>query len=389
MAHVLIGWEFGGNRGHAAKILTAARAIQNLGHEVTFALQRVDALRPEELSGCDVWQAPLTPRLLVNSGRSKGGSTNSHGDTLAKLGLDEPSIVTAVIRSWHQIFAAVQPDIVCAEFAPLLLLAARGSIPTVAIGTGFTLPPATMDAFPSFTGSPGLPEERTLESLNRALASTGRPSLAQLPEIYSANEVVVGTIAELDPYRQFCSREVVSPCIPLPVEEAQGRREEIFVYAGPLVAPEAQLWSGLADTKLPVRLFIPDISSSYREGLRGRGFIVEEEAVPFKLIAARSRLLLSTGSHGLVCAGLLAGIPQVLCPYDLEKALIAADVAQLGVGGVAPLKGIIRQPFATSLQEIYENDDLAKRARNLSVVLQKRTVKPFRQFVAEAVERVA
>lgn len=387
MAHVLIGWEFGGNRGHAANAFDLARTLRKLGHKVTFALQRIDSLSPDEADGSAVWQAPLTPRLLVSSGRRRAAATHTHGDTLAKLGFDDPDIVAAVIRAWHALFAAVKPDLVCADFAPFLLLAARWSIPTVAFGTGFTLPPAELESFPSFTGKPGMPEEPTLGSINQALTALGRATLTALPQVYAADESVVRTFAELDPYRNHVKRDWVSPCVPLPIgEAAEGR--EIFVYTGPSIDPDAELWAGLGLSGLSVRMFIPGISPMYRSHLRSRGFIVEDGPVDFRLIAARSRLLLSNGNHGFVCSGLLAGLPQVLCPYDLEKSLTAADITRLGVGGMSPLQSIKREPFASALRNIYDNAELAQRARDLSVVLRARADRPYHEAVVEVVGRI-
>lgn len=388
MAHILIGWELGGNRGHATKILAVARALQTSGHDVSFALQRVDALQADQIDGCPVWQAPLTPRLLVNAQRPRATITHSHGDSLARLGFDDSAIVAAIIRCWHRLFAAVKPDVVCAEFAPFLLLAARGSIPTVAIGTGFTLPPPAMPTFPSLTGFPAQPDEQALDCVNCALAETGGQPLATLPEVYSADRSVVGTFAELDPYRYHVKRELVSPCVPLSIPKTSGRGREIFLYAGPRLPSDAALWDGLEDSRLPVRAFIPDSPPDYRAALRKRGFAVEDDPVPFAQIVERSRLLLSTGSHGFVCAGMLAGIPQVLCPLDLEKALIAASVGQLGVGGVAPMKSIRREPFAASLRRIYESCQLAERAADLACDLRERVITPFHSSVVKAIARL-
>ena len=385
MARVLIGWELGGNRGHAIKILAVAQTLRALGHRISFALQRVDALGADPVATGDVWQAPLTPRLLVNSDRPKAGATHSHGDTLARLGFGDPDLMAAIIRSWHRIFSAVKPDIVFADFAPFLLLAARGSIRTVALGTGFTLPPASLQSFHSLTGGQPLPEEQTLEAVNRALVETGRPTLDSLPAVYRSDENLVSTFPELDPYRKHVRRPMVSPCAPVSAPEVNARGDEIFVYAPPTVGPQAELWEGLAASGLPVRLFVPDTASQYRNALRARGFMVEEKPLPFHHIAARSRLILSTGSHGFVCSGLLAGIPQVVCPCDLEKALTAAAIGRLGVGGVAPLKSIRREPFSASLRQVYESADLPARARARAAELRERNMEPFEEAVARAV----
>lgn len=389
MAHVLIGWELGGNRGHAVTVLSVAKALRSSGHRVTIALQRIDALSREAADGFEIWQAPLSPRLLITAPRQNSVSAQSHGDTLAAIGMDDPQIVSAVLRGWSQILNSVKPDAVVADFAPFLLLSSRSTIPTVAIGTGFTLPPSTLPNFPSFTREPALPEEATLDSINFALKKHGKAPLSALPQVYCADEAVVGTFTEIDPYRNLSARALVSPMTPGPMPGEAKTRSEVFVYANSSVDRGAALWSALQKSRLPIRMFTPDLPTSYRNALHARGFAVEEKPLSFSAIASRSRILLSTGSHGFVCSGLLAGIPQVICPNDLEKALTAAAVGHLGVAGVASLRSIETDAFSSSLIEIYDQDDIAHRARKFAEKLRTRANIPFELSVTQAVERVA
>jgi hypothetical protein len=128
MAHVLLGWEFGGNRGHATSLLAIAEALRKRGHRISFALQRVDALAPDQLHGAEVWPAPVTPRLLINTSRPNQGHPQTMGDIVARLGFDDTELVEALVRAWRQLLAAIRPDLVISDYGPFLLTAACGRV---------------------------------------------------------------------------------------------------------------------------------------------------------------------------------------------------------------------------------------------------------------------
>lgn len=391
MAHILLGWEFGGNRGHATKLLHLGRGLRARGHEVTLALQRLDSITPDQAGDMAVWQAPLSPRLLANQPRRDTQVASTLGDILARLGLDDADLGTAILLAWRRLLSAVKPDLVCADYAPLLLLAARGRLPTVASGTGFDLPPAELPAFPSLTGKPaGRDEATTLAAVNRALVGLDVPPLAALPQVFAADASIVGTFAELDPYHEATRRPLAAPFLPHDVPEpgADGG-EEIFVYGSVQIPADAALWDGLTASGLPIRVYVPEVPESYRESLRDRGYAVELLPLPFAEIARRSRLLVSHGGHGFVCSGLLAGLPQIICPVDLEKALIAAAVTRLNVGGAASLRSLQPDRFGGALRRVYDDALLRERARVFAAELRRRTQSPFEMSLFEAVDRGA
>jgi rhamnosyltransferase subunit B len=297
-------------------------------------------------------------------------------------------MVAALVRAWLQLLSAVRPDAVVAEFAPWLLLAARGRLPAVAAGTGFDTPPSDMPHFPSLTGRPAVFDEaEILDSVNHALRSVGSEPLPALPAMFAADRELAGTYRELDGYAEWRTRPLIRPALPLPPPEiAPAGGEEIFVYAPELLKPEAPLWKGLAASKLPVRVHIPKVGESYWRALREIGFAVEPEPLPFSGIAERSRLLVSHGGHGFVCSGLLAGLPQVVCPYDLEKTVYARAVTKLGLGGFVPMTLIEPEAFASSLVDLYRDDALAARAREAAPGFHARYSKPMQQDIADAVE---
>jgi hypothetical protein len=245
-----------------------------------------------------------------------------------------------------------------------------------------------MPRFPSLTGQPpAFDEAATLDSVNQALRSVGSEPLPALPAMFAADRELAGTYRELDGYAEWRTRPLVRPALPLPPPEiSAGGGEEVFVYLPELLKPEAPLWQGLAASRLPVRVHIPAVGKGYWQSLRERGFAVEPEPLPFPEIARRSRLLVSHGGHGFVCSGLLAGLPQVVCPYDLEKTIYARAVTKLGVGGFVPLTQIEPAAFAASLVNLYRDDALAARARDAAPGFQARYKAPMQQEMADAVE---
>lgn len=388
MAHILIGWEFGGNRGHAIRMARIAERLRAHGHRVSFALQRVDALSPEDLKGAVPWPAPISPRLLVNTAKPKAQPPATLGDIMVRLGLEQPDMVASVLRSWRQLLEAIQPDLVVAEFAPFLLTAARGLVPSLAGGTGFDTPPSAMPRFPSLIGQPATyDEDQALEWANAAVFQAGCRRLERLPQLFEADVELPGTFAETDPYREWRIGSLIRPALTLPYPGiAPPGGEEVFVYAPELLGIDAPLWKGLALSRLPIRVHIPRVSEEYQRELKQMGFLVEPEPLPFPLIAQRSRLLVSHGGHGFVCSAFLSGLPQVVCHYDIEKLLHGRAVAKLGVGGLVAMAQIEPQAFAASLVQLYRDEALAGRARAVAPDFQSRYPLTMEDSMAEAAD---
>src|SRR5690606_2236089 len=121
------------------------------------------------------WQAPVTPRFLISASRAAAGPPAGMADILARVGMDDPALVAAMIRGWEQLFAAIRPDVIVGDFAPFLHLAVRDRLPLVAIGTGFGLPPADMPALPALIeGPPGIDQQALVERLNESLSALDR-----------------------------------------------------------------------------------------------------------------------------------------------------------------------------------------------------------------------
>ena len=385
MAHVLIGWELGANRGHAMRMAALGAQIRNAGHEVSFAVQRVDALSEEEAGGSPVWQAPVTPRLLLSGSRASGAATTGMADTLARLGFDDAGIVAAMIRSWRQLAAAVRPDVIIADYAPFLLLAARGRIPSIAIGNAFTLPPASMKQLPRLVDGSGAADQGAmLATINRALDAFTAPPLAALPRLFEADRMIPASFAELDAYADYRADILANP-MPAEFTARAGSGEEVFVYAHDRMSPDASLWRGLKASGLAVRIHPQRAQAILLNALAGYGFLVEPEPVDFATIAARSRIVVSYGGHGFVCAALAAGLPQVICPHDLEKLLYGLALAREGLGAQVSLRNFDPDRFGADLISFYRDEALARRTRARAKILRSRGQPNFASSVVASV----
>lgn len=384
MARVLLGWEFGANRGHAVRLTAIADALQAAGHDIRFAVSRLDAMHAQKVPAASIWQAPVSPRMMAGRARVTGPVVGM-ADILMRLGMDDPLIVASMLSGWHQLFEAIRPDLVIADFAPFLLLAARGRLPTVSVGTGFSSPPSGMTTLPTLIpGASGTDQVALLAALNDGLARAGEPPMAALPEMFAADRPIVATFGELDPYVQDRSEKLVFPEAHVPVAPVGGG-DEIFAYFPDFIPAESPLWAGLAASGLKVRIHIGLGDAAIQAAVARHGLIVEPEPVPFARIAERSRLLVSHGGHGFVCAGLVAGLPQVVCHFDLEKLTHGLALARAGLGGHVALSAIQTQPFAESLAKLHRDDAIAARARAAAPDFRARPQMPFQQAVREAV----
>jgi len=383
MARILLGWELGAGNGHTSRLLELAAIIAARGHEPLFAPQQIGPFAAH----WPTWQAPVWPRLLEPLFRRFPQRPATMGDILAYLGLDDPYAMAAMILAWDRVILDAQPDAIIAEYAPMLQLAAKGRVPTLAFGTGFSLPPAQMPCFPSLFGNPAVVSEPSLLStLNTSLRRTDRAPLMALPEIFAADHSLVATFKELDPYRQWRRELVGVPAVCGPVPLTTGEGEELFVYFNGKSNRPNTFWQGLVDSRLSVRVHDTILNDDDITMLEGVGIHVARTPIPFDEIVARSRLLISHGGLGFVSSALLAGLPQIIIPFDGEKLLTANAAAVSGACLLASFDRMKSDAFAAFLRAAWSDESLHARARAAAPSFRSRMTKPVEVDAVDIVE---
>ena len=370
--HVLMAWELGANQGHVTALGAVARALVARGARVTFAAQRLDSLRslrplPERMS---IVQAPVWPGLLVTAGFRSRHAPVTFGDILASLGLRDSGAIEFMLRAWDGLLAALVPDVVVANFAPMAQLAARGRIPVVATGNGFTLPPCETPTFARLRDAvPLFDEARLLDAVNLGLARVGRRSLDRLPEILAADQRLPYTFAAFDPYGALRREPLGAPILPgwTPSRAAGGN--EVFVYFSDIAERPERIYDALGALGGSVRLHVPNLPASVVGTLAAAGVAVEPKPLAIADIARRSGLVVSHGGLGLVSMTLAAGLPQLVLAPDLEKRLIGQAVERLGVGRLLAWREATSGQIVEAIQALRADVALQERAREIGDVL--------------------
>lgn len=387
MARILLAWELGGNAGHAVRLARLVAALHAEGHTTSLAVQRLDAFRRwRQAAGfAELRQAPVWPGLLRQAGLPTLTGEATWGDLLAGMGMTDSGVLEYLLRAWDQLLADARPDLVIGDFAPALMLAARGRLPVVAVGTGFTVPPGDVAAFPLLrpgATAPLIAEDILLQVVNRALWRLDRAPLDRLTALAGADLACPASFAELDPYRDHRRSPNLPPFLSGPPGQA-GAGDAIFAYFAVADARTQRLAQALALVAAKgqrVSVWLPGLSGGDAAALTQAGVKVLGAGLPPAEIAAQARLLVGTGGLGTVSAALAAGLPMALLPVDLEKRLTAERVAALGAGVVLPTGPQTPvDDLAGRLLSAATDPDLRARAQTLAIGLRDRLDDPARR----------
>jgi hypothetical protein len=363
-----------------------AEALVSRGHTVTLVAQRLD-VGVTMPSGVAMVQAPIWPGLLSSVG-SGTGHVATIIDILARVGLGRQGVLGGMITAWDGLIAATSADLVIADYAPALLTAVRGRLPSISTGPGFQVSPWDADPLPRLGGGqPGHNEAALLDTVDAELRSVGRDPLPRLAALFSTDAPLIASFPELDPYgRTDADARFIAPGLDGVPQPGAGEGTELFVYANSHVQASEPFWRALAATRLPIRAHVPGIDTSLRTAIAALGVIVEPRPVPIDRVVARSRLCINHGAHGIVCAMLLGGVPQIMLPLDLEKRLHSEAVARIGLGLLPGANEDTINKLTATVRAAYEDAAMQARVREAAPRFSARMAVPYSVTVADAVE---
>ncbi len=369
MSRILFAWELGGNLGHITRLLVLGRALRERGHDVTFALRNIRhcaALLQQE--GFAFLQAPL-----LRSPRASGlpGDPASYPEILLHAGFADPQSLTTALLAWRSIFRVVDADLLVFDYSPTALLAAHGTgLPRVLFGTGFASPPR-ISPMPGIRPWQRIPAERleanecrALESANTALRSVGAPRLTALHAMLNVEADFLATLPELDHYRGRSDGEYVGPMHGERGREAvwpAGEGKKLFVYLRPNSPAFGPLAKELRMAALSTLWFAPDLSPQLAAELQSPSLRFVALPLAISDIAAADAAICHAG-HGTTAALLLAGVPLLLIPDNVEQMLLARNVASLGAAAVVTPE-MLRHGFGQSVSQFFANDIVRTRAK--------------------------
>lgn len=263
----------------------------------------------------------------------RGLRTRSFADILGAAGWRDATVLAGLVRAWDGVFTLARADRLVADHAPTALLAARGRVPAMRIGLGFTLPPSDADAFPVLVDTAPCFDDHALvaNAAGPVLRRTGK-ALARLPQALEAEATAVTCLGELDPYRAQRRGAMVGPLEVLPSPSPAPPEGPIVAY---LVADDPRTTpalAGLVATRRPVIAHVRDARAEAIAGWQAAGIEVHVRPLDFVEAVRGAALVVHHGGAGACHVAATAGRPQLLLPRHLEQELNARALERLGVG---------------------------------------------------------
>lgn len=374
MNRILFCWELGSNLGHVMRLLPIARVLRDKGHEVLWAYAGIrktvaSLVRSEGFTSLDAptWPLPATSSPL----------SQTYGQNLLKNGYGREDYLLSHLDAWRSLLQSSQPDLVLAEHAPTALIIARDmDITRAAIGTGYSIPPLSRPMsflHPWFTLSAERLAEKEaafLNKVNQVLAEAGCVSLGSVADIFDGASIFLCTWPEFDHYggreTEKYRGPVVSDVHDLSAPWPSQDRENVYVYMRSGHRVFQPLLEALQKLDLPVLAFVPDINVNHMEQI-GTGKNTCITASPMNLGDVKERCLFAVTEGGVNTASLmlLAGVPLLLCPSQLEQAVLSYRLSAQGL--CTMISWFDMNPdMEGKVNEMYTNDLLVKNVRALA-----------------------
>jgi len=347
LANILFTWELGAGSGHVAPYTNLVNLLEQQGHKVYYVLKY---LNQSHLFFKDTqvtyFQAPGEYRPVIQRVRN----SNSAAKILYNAGFGDVDFLTALIRSWQNLYALINPDLIIFDYSPTAMLAARnGQAKRLAIGTGFHLPPE-MQPIPSIWSELGINqdkddtsevktfEEGLLGNINAAAAKNDIAPLSHFYELYDADLKIFRTYKEMDHYQCRAKTDYAGALRSAPGAEPEWPTQsgpKIFAYLKPFKTLP-KLLEKINSRKFPTLIYGDGLSARMKKEFSSNNLHFSEQRLDMDAIGETADLAICNAGHSACCELLLSGVPILLLPLNLEQHMVAKNVQNLGAGLNAP-----------------------------------------------------
>lgn len=401
---VLFGWEFGAGLGHLTRFRPIGDRLVAEGVEVVLALQDVDRAGPfldpatarprpgYRLLQAPRWNIPGDPAI-------RKIPTHSFADVLRLIGYGHRDPLARRLTAWEGVLDTVRPDVVVGDFSPTLNLAARGRVPSVVVGNGYTIPPAGRPLPPIRPWQDQLErfsldhEAQLLDAANAALQARGAAPIDHLADAFSGDETFVFSLPLVDPYARFRTAPTLAPfnmprgIRPLPWDERRKRGVFLYLPAGHAhlkVALDALAASGVAG-----EAHLGNLSAGAEARFARPGVTLHGEPQDFAAVMPAARLVIHHGGLSTAVAALMAGTPQLILPWNLEHLVTARAVESTGAATVVPSDRADAKSLERAIRTLVDDRERAAKAAAAAAGFDLGNPEDGVAAVVEAVRRLA
>lgn len=372
MSRVLLIWELGGNLGHVGGFIPLAQELRRRGHEPILLLR--DLSRVESVAkraGFPLLQAPIW------QGAGRAAPPMSYAEILMGFGYTDADGLTSMVNAWRNLYTLVSPHLLIFDHAPTAMLAARGMpMPRALYGTGFYSPPR-LSPFPPMRWwmqhamqQIEQNEAQVLAAANVALQRHGAMPMDRLARMFEVEEDFLCTLRELDHYparpgnprywgARFAYGEGRAPVWP------PGPGKRVFAYLDKSYADLDKVLQMLCAVPAQVLIYVPGIAPDLKARHQSANVAYAADAIDFSALGGQCDAVVCHAGHGTVSALLLAGIPLLLLPGQLEQYLLALNVQNLGAGLLVNPEAQDRD-YAAPLARLLAEPGFGQRARDFA-----------------------
>lgn len=384
LSTILLAYEFGSGLGHLNRLVAVARRLAPR-NRVVFALPDLELGAPvlARAFGPDVavrpgifWAAPTTPGV-------RQALTHTFADVIRLFGFGDAARLREKVDCWRALLDEVRPDLIVADFAPTLRIAAGGTLPTAVIGNGYTVPPPGRALPPIKPWVTEVPvssrdtELALLDTVNTIRAGLGGASFKNFADCLAGDETFVCTLSEFDPYAPHRTSATTWPFnLPLiaPGASASERKgAPIFVYlpaSHPAFEPMLRVLHGL---RVPAQIYAAGADPRMLAARCGRHMGFLTEPADFARTLPQARVLVHHSGLGTAYAGMAAGTPQLVLPLNLEHLITARGLVEVGVAdGLSANEGFSEAKLLTAVSNLLLEPAWMNRASAHAVGLQRR-----------------
>jgi UDP:flavonoid glycosyltransferase YjiC (YdhE family) len=339
VSRIAFVWELGSSYGHISGLLPFARKLKQRGHDVVLLLRELHNVSNMFNDEIPVLQAPIwLPQL-----NGLPEPPLNYSEILMRYGYFHADGLAGLVSAWRSLFALHGSDVIVADHSPTALLAAHSmGLAATTLGSGFYLPPR-QTPMPSMRPWLKVPRERlensdalVLNNMNAVLAAYKVKPLANVSGLFETGENFLCTFAEMDHYLQREPARYWGAYYNMEMGQETawpvGEGKRVFVYLEPQSRDFSKVLEAIAALGHRAIVCAPGISDNLREHYESSRIIVSTK--PFRLDKLLKDCDLSIGyaGHGMTAGMLMAGVPLLLLPTQLERFLLATRIAAIGAG---------------------------------------------------------
>jgi len=357
MARIIYAWELGGDYGHISGFMPLALALRDEGHEVTFVIRDLNnAEKVISKYKFPILQAPIWQATV----KGLSGPPLNYTDIILRYGFMHKASLSALNRAWLELFKLIKPGMIITNHSPTPLFSARAiGLPRAVYGTGFCSPPH-ISPMPNMRPWAKIPDNKLQNSDAHALSvmnsllndmQSKAPKMEMVADLFKVDIDFLCTFPEMDHYTQRKNAQYWGPVF----NAAHGKSmawqtnekgelkaiKRVFAYLKPQYRHYEKILQALKDSGANVLVFSPDVSVKMIETYQTEHMQFANEQIKLDSILPDCDLAICHAGHGTIAASLVAGVPLLLLPMQLEQFIESLRIKQLGA---AELVGIESRP---------------------------------------------